>query len=182
MEPILAVDDIQGNVLGGFNKDFQALIHIAFGADIAAVKALIQTMSITTLSEVVTWRRAAAQIQETGRSATPPDALWTSVSLSWAGMAKLSPSAQGLLRRNVQIRHGPFVIVGPGRPDHPRAAGPMGGLASRRRQRDAGLACDYRCGWRGRSEHLACCHPCLYCSRRMQGSSSRHWPQSCHLF
>jgi hypothetical protein len=40
LEPILMADEIQGNVLGGFNKDHQAIMLLRFGDTPAAVAAV----------------------------------------------------------------------------------------------------------------------------------------------
>lgn len=98
LEPILMADEIQGNVLGGFNKDHQAILPLRFGdtpTAVAAVRLWLASIlpAITWLREVVDYkrmrrRRIAAESRE-------PDmpALWRNIAFSYPGLRKLTEQA-----------------------------------------------------------------------------------------
>ncbi len=94
-EPLLELDDIQGNGLAGFNKDFQAFIFLAIEeADWATVQARkwIQDLvpHIATAAEVYRFNklyramRARREAEPSGLVAT-----WINVGFSISGVAKL---------------------------------------------------------------------------------------------
>ncbi|WP_250532341.1 Dyp-type peroxidase [Caballeronia sp. ATUFL_F1_KS39] len=95
-EPILDTDEIQGNILEGFNKDFQGVLPIWFGDDVRQTKEWLAELlpSITWLSEVHGFRKALkAGLALTGEEPIGLTSLWTNISLSWPGIAKLTPQA-----------------------------------------------------------------------------------------
>ena len=57
-EPVLAGDEIQGNILPGFNKDYQALVALHFG-DVASARAWLASLIpvVSTLREVEQFKR-----------------------------------------------------------------------------------------------------------------------------
>jgi hypothetical protein len=57
-EPVLHTDNIQGNILGGFNKDFQTLVFLRIRRPPVFKKWLKPRIaSIATLAEVVAFNR-----------------------------------------------------------------------------------------------------------------------------
>jgi hypothetical protein len=102
-EPLLDVDEIQGNILPGFMKPYMRLISLKFG-DIAQGRAFLASRSVTSLADVMGSRRkvrAARTLQPSLRElgATPDgvDDLWLNVALSYRGLTKLadeSPTAR----------------------------------------------------------------------------------------
>jgi len=93
-EPLLAVGDIQGNSLGGFNKDHQALIPIQFGDDISNLKMWLATVPLTDLSTVVRFKRKMKQRISEDLPVDDMQALWTNICFTWKGLQKLAPSAE----------------------------------------------------------------------------------------
>jgi Dyp-type peroxidase family len=99
LEPVLAAEEIQGNILGGFNKDHQAVLPLRFEGTAAALPAvrawLAETLpSLTWLREVVTYkRRRQKAMAETGREPTDMQVIWRSLSFSYQGLRKLTPQA-----------------------------------------------------------------------------------------
>ena len=95
-EPLLDVDDIQGNILPGFMKPHMRLISLKFG-DIAQGRAFLASRAVTSLADVMGSRRkvrAARTLQPSLRElgATPDgvDDLWLNVALSYRGLTKLA--------------------------------------------------------------------------------------------
>ena len=100
LEPVLMVDEIQGNILGGFNKDHQGVIPLRFASDGASVTAVRRWLArfvprVTPLSEVLMFkhqfkrRKALAGVE-------PKDmvALWRNIAFSYPGLSKLTPQAE----------------------------------------------------------------------------------------
>jgi Dyp-type peroxidase family len=100
-EPVLDVDDIQGNILAGFNKDHQLLLAIRI-KDLSTARAWIRRIlpSINSLSEVNQFnglfrmRRARLSRDPMGLIAT-----WANIAFSFDGMAALTSTsdAKGIL-------------------------------------------------------------------------------------
>ena len=102
-EPLLNMEDIQGNVLEGFNKPWQYLAGLWI-LDVPKAKAWLRELaeSITTLREVRDYKIAHLRGARRG-SSTPPPACWLSVAFSWDGIKKLAKvSGQGFDRAFVQ--------------------------------------------------------------------------------
>lgn len=100
LEPILMVDDIQGNILGGFNKDHQGIIPLRFAGDDATVGAVRQWLAcfaqrVTPLSEVMPFKREFKRRKER-EGAEPADmiSLWRNIAFSYPGLRKLTPQAE----------------------------------------------------------------------------------------
>lgn len=99
LEPVLMADEIQGNILGGFNKDHQAILPLHFGDDAAAVAAVRAWLteilpSITWLREVVEYKRQRRLIMAL-TDAEPANliSLWCSIAFSYQGLRKLTAEA-----------------------------------------------------------------------------------------
>ncbi len=95
-EPLLDVDDIQGNILPGFMKPHMTLLALAIN-DADGVRRFLQRLQVTTLADVMRSRvkvRAVRTLRPTGRQvgAVPGevDDLWLNVALSWKGLEKLA--------------------------------------------------------------------------------------------
>jgi hypothetical protein len=98
-EPLLDVDEIQGNILPGFMKPHMRLISLKFG-DIAQGRAFLASRAVTSLAEVMESRRkvrAARTLQpslrELGAIPDDVDNLWLNVALSYRGLTKLADAA-----------------------------------------------------------------------------------------
>jgi Dyp-type peroxidase family len=96
LEPLLDWDDIQGNILGGFNKNHQTLLGIGFGGDAARAKRIVAGLAakVTTLREVMPFkRRHRARAAGLIPADTPLTATWTAVAFSFEGLKLLSADA-----------------------------------------------------------------------------------------
>ena len=92
-EPILEIDDIQGNILGGFNKDFQSLLAFEI-VDPQSVREWLFPFSdlVATAGEVLRWNRVYKFIRSRrGRNAGAIRATWISIAFSSAGLQKILP-------------------------------------------------------------------------------------------
>jgi Dyp-type peroxidase family len=88
-EPVLAAEEIQGNVLPGFGTRHQALLFLEIVAA-PGVSLWLGSLPISTLADLL------EEVERPGRAcpaATPP---WTNVAISYAGLAKLIPDADRL--------------------------------------------------------------------------------------
>jgi Dyp-type peroxidase family len=93
-EPILNVNNIQGNILGGFNKDYQALLFL----EIENPKAFKQWLKsqinfIATASEVIAFNRLfkSARLRRGREGAVK--ATWVNIAFSFEGLKKLTNDA-----------------------------------------------------------------------------------------
>ena len=100
LEPVLMADEIQGNILGGFNKDHQAVLPLYFGDDPAAVAEVRGWLgavlgTITWLREVVDYKRERRlRVAEAGEDEPEGmSALWRSIAFSFPGLRKLTEQA-----------------------------------------------------------------------------------------
>jgi Dyp-type peroxidase family len=88
--------DVQGNILGGFNKDYQTLLGLEFGSNLVATKAFIAWLTdrVTDLEAVLTYKAARSR-RMLIEGAEPSDmpATWTCVSFSFAGLSFLTAEA-----------------------------------------------------------------------------------------
>jgi Dyp-type peroxidase family len=99
IEPVLEVDEIQGNILGGFNKDHQALLPFRFASDAPSVSAA-RTWIAKLLSQI-TWLRTVAaykhtrelRIQAEGVEPRDMPVVWLNLAFSYPGLRKLTPEA-----------------------------------------------------------------------------------------
>ncbi len=97
LEPVLRIDEIQGNVLGGFNKDHQGIIPLSFPQDAASVTAVRRWLArfaqrVTPLSQVLTFKREfKRRIALEGAEPADMSALWRNIAFSYPGLTKLVP-------------------------------------------------------------------------------------------
>jgi Dyp-type peroxidase family len=94
VEPVLAAQEIQGNSLGGFNKDHQALIPAQFGPDLAGLRAWLSTVPLTDLAAVVAYKREMKRRIAEGIAVDDMRALWINIGFTWQGLKKLVDSAE----------------------------------------------------------------------------------------
>ena len=93
-------DEIQGNVLGGFNKDHQAVLPLHFGDSPTAIVAARVWLSsvvlphITWLPEVVEFkRRRRVHMAAAGVELQAPQVVWHAIAFSFPGLRKLTGQA-----------------------------------------------------------------------------------------
>jgi Dyp-type peroxidase family len=101
-EPLLDVDEIQGNVLPGFMKPHMILLGLAIG-DADGARTFLRGLEVTTLADVMQTRvkvREARTLRPTGArlGAVPEevDDLWLNVALSHRGIEKLAVDRERL--------------------------------------------------------------------------------------
>lgn len=102
LEPLLEAGEIQGNILGGFNKDLQSFIFLAMPAGDAGLKRVRDWLAacarrITWLHEVASCKRAfralsAAQPGVDVGALAP--ATWMNIALSHPALLRLTPEAK----------------------------------------------------------------------------------------
>ena len=93
-EPILNVNNIQGNILGGFNKDYQALLFLEIENPNAFKQWLeLQIDFVATASEVIAFNRLfKSSRKRRGREGTAK-ATWVNIAFSFEGLKKLTNDA-----------------------------------------------------------------------------------------
>ncbi len=99
-EPTLSIKNIQGNIVPGFNKPFQALLFFKI-IDPARLRLAIAELAsrVTTAEQVLKFKRELREAKAAGR--TPPTARWVNVAFSCAGLKILRTDA-------LQFADGPF--------------------------------------------------------------------------
>jgi Dyp-type peroxidase family len=94
-EPVLAADQIQGNIFPGFNKDAQTLLFLRVrrpAAFAAWLRDFIPT--VATAERVLPMRRVLKNIRSATRAeATGIDLVWTNIAFTFAGLKKLESPA-----------------------------------------------------------------------------------------
>ncbi len=95
-EPILATHDIQGNILGGFNKDHQTLIFLKI-TQAAVAKQWLRTIEpyIATAAEVIKFNQLfkATRERRYGQEGTVR-ATFINLGFTYEGLKKLTPDAE----------------------------------------------------------------------------------------
>jgi Dyp-type peroxidase family len=90
-EPVLALDEIQGNILGGFNKDHQTLLCLRI-EDSALFKNWLESIIpfIATSAEVITFNRLfKAMRSRRGTERNTVKATWINIAFSARGLQRL---------------------------------------------------------------------------------------------
>src|SRR5437870_645162 len=94
----LELDDIQGNILGGFNKDYQTFLFLKFkGADVgrAWIKAIVDPdsglgVASSNSAEVLKFNAQFKALRAEGiKPETVIEAAWTNLAISFAGLKAL---------------------------------------------------------------------------------------------
>src|SRR5258708_21789938 len=91
MEPLVDVDDIQGNVLGGFNKDHQRLLFLRVDEQqVAAFRRWLgrRVPEIATSAEVIAFNRLFKELARRRGQPTGVKATWVNVAFSYPGLQK----------------------------------------------------------------------------------------------
>jgi Dyp-type peroxidase family len=94
-EVLLESDEIQGNILAGFNKDHQTLIALGIG-DLPAARAWLTRVAphISSLSEVAQFNGLfKARRRRLGHDPVGLIATWVNIAFSYDGVAKLKSAA-----------------------------------------------------------------------------------------
>ncbi|MBR0848362.1 Dyp-type peroxidase [Bradyrhizobium diazoefficiens] len=93
-EPILDLDDIQGNIYPGFNKDHQTIRCFTI-VDAAAARSAIADLlpDVSTSAVVQAYARLRATLKRQRAGASGLSATWMNLSFSYSGLAKLSSAA-----------------------------------------------------------------------------------------
>src|SRR5271167_186366 len=105
-EPLLDVDEIQGNVLPGFMKPHMMLISLRFG-DITRARAFLASRDVTSLAGVLGSRRRVRHArtlrpsqEQLGAIPNDVDDVWLNVAVSYQGLTELAGNSRA---REAQI-------------------------------------------------------------------------------
>ena len=94
-EPVLRIDNIQGNILSGFNKDFQTLIFLEIDNPNAFKQWLkTQIQFIATASEVIAFNRLFKFTRKRRHQEGTVKATWVNLAFSFEGLTKLTKDAE----------------------------------------------------------------------------------------
>jgi len=127
LEPVLYVVDIQGNILGGFNKDHQSLLGFTIN-DVALAREYFQLISkeISNLYEVFSFNNAyKSQKRRLGKEPVGLMSTWTNIAFSYDGMKKMIKDIQEIesFLDNSFINGLPFSSQGLGDPVEEQSEG-----------------------------------------------------------
>ena len=90
-EPVLRVNNIQGNILGGFNKDFQTLLFLEIEKPDAFKRWLkTQINFIATASEVIAFNRLFKSARKRRDREGTVKSTWVNIAFSSEGLKKLT--------------------------------------------------------------------------------------------
>jgi Dyp-type peroxidase family len=107
-EPLLEVNDIQGNILAGFSKDHQSLIALAI-RDVGAARRWLARIEghVSSTAEVLQFNQLF-RMQRARMGADPPGlvATWANVAFSHDGLARLTSRAHADAVPDVPFRAG----------------------------------------------------------------------------
>jgi len=93
--PALALDEIQGNIVPGFNKDHQAFVAVGFPDQSAGLEWLHRLRDEIASAQQCFAFKQLLKLDKRPRSSSPfITARWTNVALSFAGMQQLVPRAE----------------------------------------------------------------------------------------
>lgn len=94
-EPVLNIQNIQGNIVAGFNKDFQTLIFLKI-VDIHHFKRWLKSLIpfIATTAEVLAFNRLFKEIRKRRGESRAVQATWINIALSFPALKQLTPDAE----------------------------------------------------------------------------------------
>jgi len=94
-EPVLALGNIQGNVIAGFNKDWQTLVYLRID-DARAFKPAVAELGrlVATADEVLAFNRLYKRMCDRRGYRGSVKATWINVGFSFAGLRKLRQDAE----------------------------------------------------------------------------------------
>src|SRR5262249_11779119 len=130
-EPLLDVHDIQGNILAGFNKDYQTLAFLAID-DVAAAKRWLRAIHgyISSTTEVLRFNRVYRSLRaRTKREPVGLSATWCNIAASRYGVPTLTSPEEadglpdeafrnGMPQRAVALLGDPVDTASQYHPDH----------------------------------------------------------------
>lgn len=128
LEPVLNVNDIQGNIIPGFNKDHQSLLFLGI-VDTKQARKWIASVSshISTLYEVQNFKNVyESEKARLGQEPYNLAATWTNIAISYDGMKKLAKNMEQVdpyLDKNFKVGINGAVSVNLGDPQDPSAEG-----------------------------------------------------------
>ena len=93
-EPVLAVGNIQGNILGGFNKDFQTLLFLKI-VNVTDFQAWLYSLIpfIATAEEVLAFNRLFKEIRKRRGESRTVQATWINIAFSFNALNQLKEDA-----------------------------------------------------------------------------------------
>lgn len=100
-EPVLAIENIQGNIISGFNKDQQTLLFLKV-TDVENFRKWLGTMVpfIATAAEVLSFNRLFKEIRRRRKVETRTvQATWVNVALSFSALKSLTDDTKTLRHR-----------------------------------------------------------------------------------
>jgi Dyp-type peroxidase family len=94
-EPVLDIDNIQGNILGGFNKDFQTLLFLKI-VNVSDFKHWLKLLIpfIATSAEVLTFNQLFKAIRKRRGEPTLLKVTWLNIAFSFNGLQQLTSTAE----------------------------------------------------------------------------------------
>lgn len=112
-EPVLAMDNIQGNSIAGFNKDFQTLLFLRI-VDVPDFKRWLRSLIpfIATASEVLAFNRLFKALRSRRGDSPALEATWVNIAFSYRALTRLADDAtaftdeafkQGLAARSASL-------------------------------------------------------------------------------
>ena len=106
--PALDLSDIQGNILAGFNKDFEAFVAVQFPSATAGRAWLAAlTPQIATVAEVSAFNAAfKAVTKRTGSARAALAATWLNVAFTYPGLRALAVTGTDLAKFPAEFRSG----------------------------------------------------------------------------
>ena len=93
-EPLLHLKNIQGNIVAGFNKDFQTLLFLRID-DVPSFKAWLADFAplVATAEEVLAFNRLFKRARDQRGYSGTVKATWINIAFSYAALAKLTDDA-----------------------------------------------------------------------------------------
>ncbi len=97
-EPTLAIDQIQGNIIPGFNKDHQTLLFLRIDDPVAFALWLAKFLDrVATTQDVLAFNRLFKSLRSKQHgNKSPVQALWANIAFSFAGLKKLEQPGMNL--------------------------------------------------------------------------------------
>ena len=98
-EPVLEIEDIQGNILGGFSKDFQTLLYLHI-TNAKAFQGWLKNFIplVATSSEVIAFNRLFKSLRRRRGESSTAKATWVNIAFSYPGFWKMAEVVPDLLK------------------------------------------------------------------------------------
>jgi Dyp-type peroxidase family len=108
--PLRASQEIQGNILAGFNKDHQFFVFLRFSPDQAASRAYLDELwpRVATTEQVATFNAQFSNARRASGGDDPTNlkALWVNVGLTAHGLLEVAPGLDSDLDRFLSYKQG----------------------------------------------------------------------------